>query len=112
MFNVNRTEQFQISYWTGKGWSSDKEGAKLFASKDDAKQEMNEWGVAYRYRINEQHLYYCSAGSHLWYYEYDDDGNRTPPLIYNGDATDEEKEAAEERYCGCNDNLPDQITPS
>lgn len=45
-------------------------------------------------------LYYCSAGGHLWYY-----GEDGTPLFYAnlGDATDEEVEAAEEKYCGCND---------
>jgi hypothetical protein len=45
-------------------------------------------------------LYYCPAGGHLWYYG--DDGT---PLFYKnlGDATDEEVETAEEKYCGCND---------
>jgi len=45
-------------------------------------------------------LYYCSASGHLWYY-----GNDGTPLFYKnlGDATDQEVEDAEERYCGCND---------
>lgn len=45
-------------------------------------------------------LYYCSAGGHLWYY-----GDNGTPLFYKtiGDATDEEVETAEEKYCGCND---------
>ncbi len=51
-------------------------------------------------RIIGMKLYYCSAGGHLWYYG--DDGT---PLFYKnlGDATDEEIEIAEEKYCGCND---------
>lgn len=45
-------------------------------------------------------LYYCTAGGHLWYY-----GEDGAPLFYKnlGDATDEEVEVAEEKYCGCND---------
>lgn len=44
-------------------------------------------------------LYYCTANGHLWYYGDDD----TPVFYKNtGDATDEEIEVAEEKYCGCN----------
>lgn len=50
---------------------------------------------------NDTKLYYCSAGGHLWYY----DENGKTALFYKNinDATDEEVESAEDKYCGCNE---------
>jgi hypothetical protein len=49
-------------------------------------------------------FFYCEAGAHLWYYD-EDDADEEIPLFYAnfGDATDEELENAENRYCGCNE---------
>jgi hypothetical protein len=44
-------------------------------------------------------LYYCSASGHLWYYS-----ENGTPLYYKSlnEATNEEVENAEDKYCGCN----------
>jgi hypothetical protein len=52
--------------------------------------------------LKDTKLYYCSAAGHLWYY--DEDGETALFYANIGDATDEEFEGAEEKYCGCNDH--------
>ena len=53
MFHINRTEQFTIYYWTGSNWSTDREDAKLFQSRDEAKAEVKSAQIEYTVRINE-----------------------------------------------------------
>jgi hypothetical protein len=52
MFYINRTEQFSIYYWTGNGWSSSQNEAKLFNSKEETKAEIEAAGIVYRCRVN------------------------------------------------------------